>query len=160
MGVVFVWLSANDLQAQNIQAGLNQVELMKQFVGAWENKSIKDTVYAAEFKTYGNGGIEFSLRGVTQGRVWLEMKQLWGYDKKSGKVVIAGLMKGSPNIILLAASFTSKNRFEQVPYEFASDPKKATFVVIFILKTPDLILREEFVNGRSLGVENYTRIKN
>jgi hypothetical protein len=160
MGAIFVMLSANYIQAQNMQAGLNQVELLKQFIGTWENKSIKDTVYTAEFKPYGSGGLEFSLRGVTQGKVWLEMKQLWGYDKKSDKVVIAGLMKNSPNIMLQSASFTSKNKFEQVPFEFANDPKQAGFTVVFDIKSPDLVIREEFMNGKSLGVENYARVKN
>lgn len=160
IGVVFVLLSANITQAQNVQTGLNQVELMKQFIGTWENKSIKDTVYTAEFKPYGNGGLEFSLRGVTQGKILLEMKQLWGYDKKSDKVVIAGLMKGSPNIMLQSACFTSKNKFEQVPFEFANDPKQANFIVIFDIKSPDLVLREEKVSGKSLGTETYTRVKN
>jgi hypothetical protein len=160
MGVVFFLLTANYIQAQSMQTGLNQVELMKQFIGTWENKSIKDTVYTAEFKPYGNGGLEFSLRGVTLGKVWLEMKQLWGYDKKSDKVVIAGLMKGSPNIMLQSACFTSKNRFEQVPFEYANDPQKSDFIVIFDLKSPDLAIREEIVNNKSLGTETYTRVKN
>jgi len=160
MGAVFVLLSANYVQAQNMLTSLNQVESMKQFIGTWENKSIKDTVYTAEFKPYGSGGLEFSLRGVTQGKVWLEMKQLWGYDKKSDKIVIAGLMKSSPNIILQSAWFSSKNKFEQVPFEFANDPKQANFNVVFNLKSPDLVIREEFVNGKSLGVETYTRVKN
>jgi hypothetical protein len=133
---------------------------MKQLIGSWENESIKDTVYTAEFKPYGEGGLEFSLRGVTQGKVWLEMKQLWGYDKKNDKIVIAGLMKNSPNIMLQAAWFTTKNRLEQVPFEFASDPKKATFTVIFDMKSPDLVVREEIVNNKSLGTETYTRVKN
>jgi hypothetical protein len=159
MGAAFVLLSANYIQAQNMQTSLNQVELMKQFIGTWENKSIKDTVYTAEFKPYGNGGLEFSLRGVTQGKVWLEMKQLWGYDKKRDKVVIAGLMKSSANIILQSAFFTSKNKFEQVPFESANDPKQANFTVVFDIKSPDLIIREEFVNNKSLGTEKYIRVK-
>jgi hypothetical protein len=160
MGAVCVLFSANSIQAQSMQTGLSQVELMKQFIGTWENRSIKDTVYTAEFKPYGNGGLEFSLKGVTQGKVWMEMKQLWGYDKKSDKVVIAGLMKGSPNIMLQSACFTSKNKFEQVPFEFANDPQKANFTVIFDIKSPDLVIREEIVNDKSLGTETYTRVKN
>jgi hypothetical protein len=160
MIMVLTSLCTNLIYAQAMQDSLNQVELMKQFTGTWENESIKDTVYTAEFKPYGNGGLEFSLRGVTQGKVWLEMKQLWGYDKKNDKIVIAGLMKNSPNIMLQAAWFTTKNRLEQVPFEFASDAKKATFVVIFDFKSPDMAVREEFVNNKSLGIETYTRVKN
>jgi Cu/Ag efflux protein CusF len=146
--------------AQAMQESLNQVELMKQLTGTWKNESIKDTVYTAEFKPYGNGGLELSLRSVTQGKVWLEMKQLWGYDKKNDKIVIAGLVKDSPNLMLQAAWFTNKNTLEQVPFEFASDAKKATFVVTFDFKSSDVVVREEIVNSKSLGTETYTRVKN
>ena len=147
------------LQAQTTSSGLNQVELMKQFIGTWENATNKDTVYTAEFRPYGDGGLEFLLKSVAQGKVWLEMKQLWGYDKKSDKVVIAGLMKDSPAIMLQTAWFTDKNKFRQIPLEFASDPEKSGFIVLFDLKSPDLVIREEIVNNKSLGIENYKRVK-
>jgi hypothetical protein len=46
---VFITLYSNGLFAQALQAVLNQVELMKQFIGTWENETNKDTVYTAEF---------------------------------------------------------------------------------------------------------------
>jgi hypothetical protein len=159
LGFLFFFLSVNGIYAQNAQTDLNQMELLKQFTGTWENKAIKDTLYTAEFKPYGSGGLEFNLKGVAQGKLWLEMRQLWGYDKKSDKIVIGGLMKDSPSFMLQAAWFTAKNRFEQVPYEFASNPDKAGFVVVFDLKSPDLVIRTEIVNGKSLVPETYTRVK-
>lgn len=147
------------LHAQTTQSGLNQVELMKQFIGTWENATNKDTVYTAEFKPYGTGGLEFSLRSAAHGKVWLEMKQLWGYDKKRDKVVIAGIMKDSPDIMLQSAWFTERNKFKQVPFESASNPEQAGFIVLFDLKSPDLVIREEIVNKKSLGTESYKRVK-
>ena len=160
LGFIFILLSINGIYAQTNQTDLNQMELLKQFTGTWENKTIKDTLYTAEFKPYGSGGLEFNLKGVAQGKVWLEMRQLWGYDKKSDKIVVAGFMKNSPNFMLQAAWFTTKNRFEQVPYEFASNPEKAGFIVVFDLKSPDLVIRTEIVNGKSLVAETYSRVKN
>ena len=160
MIMVLAALSVNGINAQTMKEGLSQVELMKQFIGTWRNESNKDTIYTAEFKPYGNGGLEFSLKSVSQGKVWLEMKELWGYDKKSDKIIVAGLVKDSPNLMLQATWFTAKDRCEQVPLEFASDPKKASFIVIFQLKSPDLVLREEIVNNKSLGTETYIRVKN
>jgi hypothetical protein len=159
---VIVLLSAvctQRLHAQTTQSGLNQGELLKQFIGTWENATNKDTVYTAEIKPFGNSGLEFRLRSVVNGKVWLEMKQLWGYDKKIDKVVCAGFMKDSPNMILQSAWFTEKNKFKQVPLESASNPEHAGFVVLFDLKSPDLVIREEFVNNKSLGTEPYTRVK-
>ena len=160
MVAVFVVLSTIGIHAQTMQSGLNQAELMKQFIGTWENETNKDSVFTAEFKPYGNGGLEFTLKSVARGKVWLEMKELWGYDKKSDKIIVAGLVKDSPNLMLQATWFTAKDRCEQVPLEFDSDPKKASFIVIFQLKSPDLVLREEIVNNKSLGTETYIRVKN
>jgi hypothetical protein len=160
LSVVFILLCTNGIQAQTTQTGLNQAELMKQFIGTWKNETIKDTVYTAEFKPYGNGGMEFKLTSVTQGKTWLEVKQLWGYDKKSDKIVVAGLAKDNPNIMLQATWFTAKNKCEQVPLEFASDPKQASFRVLFELKSPDLVVREEIVNNKTILTETYNRVKN
>jgi hypothetical protein len=159
-GLIFILLCLTGINAQTKQQSINQMELLTQFTGTWENRSIKDTIYTAEFKPYGSGGLEFNLKGVTQGKVWLEMRQLWGYDKKSDKIIIGGFMKDSPNFMLQAGCFTAKNRFEQVPYEFASNPEKAGFIVVFDLKSPDLVTRTEIVNGKSLFAETYTRVKN
>ena len=160
MVVLLVMLFTNSINAQSTQTGLNQVELMKQFIGTWKNDTNKDTVYTAEFKPYGNSGMEFSLKSVTQGKIWLEIKELWGYDKKNNNIVVAGLVKDSPSIMLQATSFSAKDKCEQVPLEFASDPDKASFKVLFQLKSPDLVQREEIVNNKSLGTETYTRVKN
>lgn len=156
---VFLLLCSAGILAQTAQTGLNQVELMKQFIGTWENATNKDTVYTAEFKPYGNGGLEFTLRIVVQGKQLNEMKQLWGYDKKNDKVVVAGLMKDNPNIILQATWFTAKDRCEQVPLEFASNPDKAVYKVEFQIKSPDLVVRQETVNNKPQEPEPYTRIK-
>ena len=80
--LIFILLSINVIDAQTNQPDLNQMELLKQFTGTWENKTIKDTLYTAEFKPYGSGGLEFNLKGVTQGKVWLEMRQLWDMKKR------------------------------------------------------------------------------
>jgi hypothetical protein len=159
MSVIFILLFANGIQAQTTQSGLNQVELMKQFIGTWKNETNKDTVYTAEFKPYGKGGMEFKLKGVTQGKVWLEIKELWGYDKKSDKVVVAGLAKDSPNIRLMTTWFTAKNKCEQVPLESASNSDQAGFKVFFEFKSPDLVTRNEIMNNKSAGIETYTRVK-
>jgi hypothetical protein len=108
IAIGFIALYSNALSAQTSQAtGLNQLELMKQFIGKWENKANKDTMYTQRnLIPTETEGLEFTLKSVTQGKVWLEMKQLWGYDKKSDKIIIAGFMKDSPNFMLSAAWFT------------------------------------------------------
>lgn len=155
----FLFFLMNGIQAQSGQSGLNQVELMKQFIGTWKNETNKDTVYTAEFKPYGNGEVEFNLISVTKGKLWMEMKQLWGYDKKRDKIVTAGFVKDSPNFILGTLWFTANDRCEQVPLEFASNPDKAGFKVLFEIKSPDIVTRNEIVNNKSVYIETYTRVK-
>jgi hypothetical protein len=50
-------------------------------------------------------------------------------------------------------------RHKQVPLEFASNPEKSSFKVVFDIKSPDLVTREEIVNNKSVGVETYTHVK-
>ena len=157
---VFILLYTNRIQAQATQTGLSQVELMKQLIGTWKSESTKDTVFTAEFKSYGNGGMEFNLKGVAQGKIWLEVKQLWGYDNKSDKFIVAGLMKDNPNITLEASWFTTKNTWEQFPFEFVSNPKLASSKVTFEFKSPDSVVRNQIVNNKTVVTETYTRVKN
>ena len=160
MFAVFILLYTNRIQAQATQTGLSQVELMKQLIGTWKSESTKDTVFTAEFKSYGNGGMEFNLKSVAQGKIWLEIKQLWGYDNKSDKFIVAGLMKDNPNITLEASWFTTKNTWEQVPFEFVSNPKLASSKVTFEFKSPDSVVRNQIVNNKTVVTETYTRVKN
>lgn len=159
MIAVFVLLCAKGMQAQTMQSDLNQVELMKQFLGTWRSESAKDTVFTAEFKSYGNSGMEFYLKAVTQGKIWFEFKEFWGYDKKNDKFIQAGITKDDPNFLLDAIWFTSKNKCEQVPFEYISKPQQATSKVLFELKSPDLVIRNQIVNNKTVTTETYTRVK-
>lgn len=160
MVVLLILNGSGRLNAQTQQSGLNQAELLRQFIGTWKNEEIKDTVYTAELKPYGNNGLEFTLTGFALGKTWLEEKQLWGYDKTSDKIVVAGMTKNVPHVMLQSMWFTTRYRCEQVPLEFASDPEKSNFKVTFDLKSPDLVVREEILNNKSLGTENYKRVEN
>jgi hypothetical protein len=144
---------------QTVPKGIGQMALLKQFRGTWRNDSNKDTIYTADFSLFGSGGLRLFLRGVTHGNAWLEIEQLWGYDKKSDKLATATLVKNTPNLIMQSMWFTSGTRCEQVPYEYVANPSKANFRVVFEFKTPDQLLREEFVNNKSLGVEVYNKVK-
>ena len=60
---------------------LNQVELMKQFIGTWKAEIGKDTIAYFDQKTYGTGQ-EVFIKALLQRENDCEGKQLWGYDKK------------------------------------------------------------------------------
>jgi hypothetical protein len=83
----------NRIQAQNINNKLNQLELMKHFIGSWKADYAKDTVVFWDAKSYGTG-LECNYRFFSKGEVVKEGKQLWGYDKKNDKYVASSLPKG------------------------------------------------------------------
>jgi len=79
---VFLLVLLNGLQAQTTQTKLNQIELMKQFIGSWKIDLGKDTTGFWECKPFGTG-LEGYLKNVTKGKILMEVKQLVGYDKKN-----------------------------------------------------------------------------
>ena len=48
-----------------VRKGLNQVELMKQFIGTW-NSVDKDTIFIWECKSFGSA-LEFTIKTETNG---------------------------------------------------------------------------------------------
>ncbi|HEY5122717.1 MAG TPA: hypothetical protein VIK14_03170 [Ignavibacteria bacterium] len=50
---VFILVCLTRMQAQTTQTKLNQVELMKQFIGTWQSSVGKDSVDVREWQNYG-----------------------------------------------------------------------------------------------------------
>jgi len=65
---------------------LNQVELMKQWIGTWKWEVAKDTINYREYKPFG-AGLECKYKYVTKGKIIREGRELLGYDKKVDKFV-------------------------------------------------------------------------
>ena len=138
------------LHAQSSQQDLDQVELMKQFIGRWKAEMGKDTIAIAEYKPYGTG-IDGYIKIETKGETIMEGRQLFGYDKKTDKIIQAELYKGS-DIILWAGWFTSKDMFIGVPLDDISNPEKAVIRVEGDFKSPDLYIHTQFVNNKPISV--------
>lgn len=51
---VFILICSTGIQAQTTQTKLNQLELMKQFIGTWQSNVGKDSVDVREWQNYGN----------------------------------------------------------------------------------------------------------
>jgi hypothetical protein len=81
MIALFLFFCTNGLQAQTTQTKLNQVELMKQFIGTWKGETGKDTTFTIEDKSFGDGH-DVYLKTETKGKIIWEAKSLVGYDKK------------------------------------------------------------------------------
>ena len=65
---VFLLLYTNGIQAQTTQTKLNQVELLKQFLGTWKYELSKDTTIISEFTPFGTA-IEDNYQIVTEGKM-------------------------------------------------------------------------------------------
>ena len=136
---------------------LNQVELMKQFIGAWKWDVSKDTTSIFDFKSYGTG-IEGYFKYITKGKIVMEGKQLWGYDKRVDKYILSFLTKGM-DVESYAVWFTSKNKYEWIPYSDISNPENASFKFTGVFKSNDLFLETYIKNNKEVAVWTFTRIK-
>jgi hypothetical protein len=83
------------------------------------------------------------------------VKQLYGYDKKSDKFIIAELIESSPVIEICNIWFTSQNTGELV----VINPENALFRFIFEFKNADLIVQTAIQNDKVVKEITITRIK-
>jgi hypothetical protein len=155
--VVFLLLSTNGIHAQTTQPKLNQVELMKQFLGNWKAEIAKDTFYIAKYKLYATG-IEGTINIVTKGKIITEGKAIVGYDKKIDKIIEADLIEGS-DIMLYALWFTSKNACTEIPYNDLSNPAKTPVTWQYEFKTPDVLVWNYVENNKTTMTYTFHREK-
>jgi hypothetical protein len=130
-------ICAIQIQAQTTQTQLNQVELMKQWIGSWKTEG---TPIFSEIKSFGNDGLEGFQKTIVNDTIRSEHKFIYGYDKKSDKYVSAGISKNNSGILLMVFWFTSKNTCEKVPFEYISNPEQATSKAIYEFKSPDSMI--------------------
>jgi hypothetical protein len=155
--VVFLFICSNGIKAQTTQNQLNQVELMKQFIGSWKSAFGNERTFFWEAKSYGTG-FETNLKGVASGNTMFEGKQLLGYDKKNDKYVVAQMFLGK-EIEIGATWFISKTKYKWIPNCDISDPEKASIINEGEFKSPDMFVETKTVNNNPMQTLTYTRIK-
>jgi len=155
--VVFLLFYSNITQAQITQTKLDQVELMKQFTGYWKCDIAKDTTRFWDVKSFGTG-FECYLKVVSKGKVIMEAKRLWGYDKNIDKYIGLEVTKGK-DMKVYAQWFTSNYKGEAIPYSNISNPEMASFKGEAEFKSPDLYVITTIVNNIPVKTDTYTRIK-
>jgi len=155
--IVLLLLGANVTQAQTAQTKLNQVELMKNFLGNWKCVYGKDTTMILEYKSFGTA-IEGVAKIVVNENVIMEEKSLMGYDAKNDKLIEAAMYNSFPNIILYSDKFISANKFEEIYLEDSSNPEKANKKWVVEFKSNDLFIETFFQNSKAVEVYTFTRI--
>ncbi len=72
----------NILSSQTTENKLDQVKLMKQFIGKWQCETGSDSFCIWEINSFGNG-FEGTIRHTAKAKTYYELKQIWGYDQGS-----------------------------------------------------------------------------
>jgi hypothetical protein len=149
--------SSSVIQAQTSQTKLNQVELMKQFIGTWKCE-MNDTTYIIEDKLYGDGH-DVYMKNETKGKIIWEEKSLIGYDKKNDMLIEAMIEHNSPNITLFSIRFSSTNKYKEILLKDIPNPEKANEKDFFELKSPDLFIDTYIKNNKVVSIDTFKRVK-
>jgi hypothetical protein len=150
----FILISINTILAQKVENKLNQVDLMKQFVGSWKGEVGKDTIIIGDNTAFGTG-LVCNSQIIVKGKIINSVKQLYGYDKKIDKFIVAELIESSPIIEICTTWFTSAKTGELV----VTNPDNAPFKFKFEFKSPDLIVQTAIQNDKKIKEIILTRIK-
>ncbi|MCC8199564.1 MAG: hypothetical protein LIP06_13645 [Tannerellaceae bacterium] len=124
----------NKAFTQSTETNLNQVELMKQFLGIWEGQFGNTTFFTCENKPFA-GGIVSNSQVIIDGKIVDAIVQIYGYDNKIDKFIIAELKESSPGIELCLIWFTSEKTGQIV----ITNPENASFKFKFEFKSSDIL---------------------
>jgi hypothetical protein len=158
MTVVFLLCFTIGIQAQTTQTKLDQVELMKQFLGTWKGEMGKDTTAILEYTIFGTA-VEANFKIITKEKIINSGKELYGYDKNNDKIIEAQLWESSPDLIIHGLWFTSKNIVEVVQSQDISNPDNATLKWKIEFKSPDLWVMTTTQNSEVVSTLIFTREK-
>lgn len=136
---------------------LNQVELHKQFVGNWKTEGAKDTSVVWNVKSYGTG-IDGNFKLVTNDKIIMEGKQLWGYDKNLDKYIMSEMIKGMDNA-LYSSWFTSKNKCTMIFYSDILSPNNASMKYEVEFTSPDKLVQTTIVNNKPTKIDTMTKMQ-
>ena len=135
---VVLLILSNGLLAQTTGENLDQVALLKQFTGKWKCDIAKDTSEVFEALPYGKG-FEVHYMFVGSGNIFMEGKQLWGFDSKYENFI--------------CYSLSTSGRFQFFTGKFTTDKK--IYWEGKSLITPDKILSRyeyEFLSPDSFSI--------
>ena len=153
--VLFILINMNRIQSQTTETKLDQVELMKQFIGIWKGEFGDNSVFVSENKQFANGIISYS-HITTNGEIIESVAQLYGYDNKTDKFIIAELKKSSSVIEICSTWFTSSNTGEII----ITNPDNAPFRFKFEFKTKDMIEQTAIQDNKVVNKIILKRIAN
>lgn len=161
MFVVFLLFCTNEIQAQTTQNNLNQVELMKQFIGTWKKEVGKDTTVIFEVNFFKNDGMEIKSKTINKGKIIYEGRSLQGYDKKSDKYINVGIEEEYPPAISFYSIWFSSENICELSFDVGlSNPEKVTIKSKIEFKSTDLFIQTVTENNKVILTYTIARVKN
>ena len=155
--VVFLLICLNGLQAQSTDAKLNQVELMKQFVGIWQGKAGKDTVVIWECQQYGNAFVSTIRRLVNKKESFL-LSENWVFSPREGKFIGFTMLPSGNYMTWISSFITEKKWTGDYLLKYNTDEVIGKFELT--LDTPTEIIATTFnKDGVTMRVNNWSKIK-
>jgi hypothetical protein len=98
--------------ASESSKGLNQAELLMQYVGNFEVPSGKDTTEFVQFRSLqGKNVLSLYAKVVTKGKTLLEETGFWGYDAANNNIDLSVIVSNG-YVFHYTGEFTSSNRLE------------------------------------------------
>jgi hypothetical protein len=137
---------------------LNQVELMKQWIGIWKADMGKDTTFTIECKSF-NKGFEYYLKQESKGKLIVDWKTLVGYDKKTDRLIESLIFGGDPELQLCSMWFTTSTKCEEYLLEDLPNPDKARESWTFEFRSPKILIWTSLVNNKPAMVYTFHREK-
>ena len=156
MIVLSLLISPSGVQAQATVPQLDQVVLMKQMIGTWQNEFAPDSLIIWEIKPYGEG-LEMHYQFTTQGETYREVKQLVGFDPKFETFVTYTLFP-SGRFILFNGKFTTEKQ-SVVEVKDRMNPEQVLSRGEYEFKTADLFTVTRIFGNYGAKPGTYFRIK-
>lgn len=151
---ILLFASFSKSGGQTNQPKLNQVALMRQFLGTWVSEMGKDTFLYSENKSFGRG-MTATGRITTQGRTLDSIVQIYGYNKSTDKFVLAELIRSSSAFETCTTWFTSLTTGELV----VDNVDSSKFKWRFEFKTSDTIVQTALLDGQVIKEISLVRVK-
>ena len=145
------------IHAQSSERDLDQVELMKQFVGFWKHDAGKDSVIIIwDVKPFGKG-YELHMKRMYKEETKYEIKDLWGFDSKS-ETWITFSLRSRGGYSTYYGKFISNNEFYWDEFDI-TNPEKILGRFNVDFTKPDKFTLIGIIDGKESFVWTFYRIK-
>ncbi len=139
--VLFIFINVGFMRAQNSQ--LDQSKLLKQFIGTWVGEFSDGTKFTCVNEKFSNGVFSKS-EIVKENKVFDSIVQIYGYDKKADKIIIAELKESTKIIELCSLEFHSPTEGKII----ITNPDKTPFGFEFTFKNENQLVQKAIQNGK------------